>query len=150
MTRIASQFPEQRFRCSSSQETPGLSWSSSQLHWLSMHAEKVPDGYFVPPTFYVRMLFFLFENPQQVFEHHHFASDGDGLVGAATGALRQFLEHRVVDDVEANHVLATRLAHVHRVEVLRRGGVVRAGVVLVVVVGGVGGDNNNGAGVMNL
>nr|GLL42169.1 uncharacterized protein LOC109166971 [Ipomoea trifida] len=56
----------------------------------------------------------------------------------------QFPDQRVVDDVEANQVLAARLTHVHRLEVLRRGGVVRAGAVLIVLGEGVGGGDNNG------
>nr|GMD22280.1 cleavage stimulation factor subunit 77 isoform X1 [Ipomoea batatas] len=86
-------------------------------------------------------------NPHQVFEQHHFASDGDGLAEVAAGALYQFLENRVVDDVEADQVLAARLTHVHRVEILRRGGAVRVGAVFVGE--GVGGGDNDGAGIVN-
>lgn len=85
----------------------------------------------------------IFKHPQQVFEQHYFAADGDGLVGVATGPLRQFPEQGVVDNVGADEVAAARLADVDRVEVLVGGGAVRGvGAGLVVGVGGVGGGNN--------
>nr|GMD32765.1 uncharacterized protein LOC109162619 isoform X3 [Ipomoea batatas] len=73
----------------------------------------------------------------------------DRIVGIAARALRQFPEHRVVNNVEADQVSAARLAHVQRVDVLRRGSAVRAGTVVVLGGEGVGGGDNDGAGVVN-
>nr|GMD34257.1 uncharacterized protein LOC109162619 isoform X2 [Ipomoea batatas] len=73
----------------------------------------------------------------------------DRLVGIAARALRQFPEHRVVNNVETDQVSAARLAHVQRVDVLRRGSAIRAGTVVVLGGEGVGGGDNDGAGVVN-
>lgn len=70
------------------------------------------------------------KHPQQVIEQHHFASDGDRVLGVAGRPFHEFLEKGVVDDVGADEVAAPRLAHVDRVEVVL---VVVGGIVSVVI-----------------